>query len=179
MSGLCILFTMYKFTGVNTMFKRDLYVARTHSKKLPWRQRKKYAISNRLVIHARILFSLLSKVRRHISLVNKPSIITKNSLKEISLILFPSLCLPMAYHIAADWRIYASLNWVTIGFGHDMSPVRHQAITWTNTELFVNFVSYGCLPDGSIYELIWPLPYAVCLQYSLKQISTWIGNSSW
>ena len=29
-------------------------------------------------------------------------------------------------------RIYASMTWVSIGSGIDLSPVRRQAITWTN-----------------------------------------------
>ena len=27
------------------------------------------------------------------------------------------------------------MNWVIIGLGYDLSPVRHQAITWTNADL--------------------------------------------
>ena len=30
---------------------------------------------------------------------------------------------------------YASVNWVSIGSDNDLTPVRHQAITWTNAEL--------------------------------------------
>ena len=36
-------------------------------------------------------------------------------------------------------RIYASVNWVNIGSDNGLSPVRHQAITWT---------SAGLLPIG-------------------------------
>ena len=32
----------------------------------------------------------------------------------------------------AEWRIYASLNWVIIGSDNGLSPVRRQAIIWTN-----------------------------------------------
>ena len=32
-------------------------------------------------------------------------------------------------------RIYASVNWVSIGSDIDLSPVRHKATTWTNVEL--------------------------------------------
>ena len=32
-------------------------------------------------------------------------------------------------------RIYASANWVSIGSGNGLSPVRCQAITWTNADL--------------------------------------------
>ena len=32
----------------------------------------------------------------------------------------------------AIMRICASVNWVSIGSGHGLSPVRRQAITWTN-----------------------------------------------
>ena len=28
--------------------------------------------------------------------------------------------------------LYASVNWVIIGSGNSLLPVRHQAITWTN-----------------------------------------------
>ena len=33
------------------------------------------------------------------------------------------------------YRIYASANWVSIGPGNGLSPVRRQAITWTNADL--------------------------------------------
>ena len=36
----------------------------------------------------------------------------------------------------AEWRMYASVNGISIGLGKDFSPVRHQAIAWTNTDLF-------------------------------------------
>ena len=32
-------------------------------------------------------------------------------------------------------RIYASVNWVSIGSDNSFSPVRRQAITWTNADL--------------------------------------------
>ena len=32
--------------------------------------------------------------------------------------------------IEAEWRIYASLNWVIIGSDNGLSPVRCQAIIW-------------------------------------------------
>ena len=32
-------------------------------------------------------------------------------------------------------RIYLSVNWIIIGSGNGLSPVRHQAITWTNDGL--------------------------------------------
>ena len=35
----------------------------------------------------------------------------------------------------AQCRIYASVNWVTISSGTGLSPVRHQAITWTSAGL--------------------------------------------
>ena len=43
--------------------------------------------------------------------------------------------------IEAEWRIYASLNWVIIGSDNGLSPVRRQAIIWTNVGIL----------------LIWPL----------------------
>ena len=33
------------------------------------------------------------------------------------------------------WRIYASVHWVSIGWGDNLSPVRCQSITWANIEL--------------------------------------------
>ena len=33
-------------------------------------------------------------------------------------------------------HIYASVNWVSIGFGNDLSPVRSQAIAQTNADQF-------------------------------------------
>ena len=32
-------------------------------------------------------------------------------------------------------RIYASINWVGIGSDNHLSPIRHQAISWTNADL--------------------------------------------
>ena len=32
--------------------------------------------------------------------------------------------------IEAEWRIYASLNWIIIGSDNGLSPVRRQAIIW-------------------------------------------------
>ena len=37
--------------------------------------------------------------------------------------------------VEAGWRIYASLKWVNVGSGNGLSPVRRQAITWTNDYL--------------------------------------------
>ena len=34
------------------------------------------------------------------------------------------------------WHIYASVNWVRIGASNGLSPVRRQAINWTNADLF-------------------------------------------
>ena len=34
-------------------------------------------------------------------------------------------------------HIYVSVNWVSIGSENDLSPVRHQAITWTNAGLLL------------------------------------------
>ena len=33
------------------------------------------------------------------------------------------------------FNIYVSVNWVSIGSGNGLSPVRRQAITWTNGDL--------------------------------------------
>ena len=35
-------------------------------------------------------------------------------------------------------NMYGSVNWVSIGSGHGLSPVRRQAITWTNADLLSN-----------------------------------------
>ena len=37
--------------------------------------------------------------------------------------------------ISPQCCIYASMNWVIIASGNGLSPVRHQAITWTNAGL--------------------------------------------
>ena len=34
-----------------------------------------------------------------------------------------------------QWCIYASENWVSIGTVNGLSPILHQAITWTNADL--------------------------------------------
>ena len=42
------------------------------------------------------------------------------------------------YLISPSCRIYASLNWVIIGLDNGLSPIRHQAITWSNAGLLSN-----------------------------------------
>ena len=44
-------------------------------------------------------------------------------------------------HTEVEWRIYVSVNWIAIGSGNGLSPMRCQAITWTNTDS----LSYGSL----------------------------------
>ena len=39
--------------------------------------------------------------------------------------------------IEAEWRIYASLNWVIIGSDSGLSPVRRQAIIWLNVGIYI------------------------------------------
>ena len=39
--------------------------------------------------------------------------------------------------IEAEWRIYASFSWVIIGLDNGLSPVRRQAIIWTNTGILL------------------------------------------
>ena len=39
--------------------------------------------------------------------------------------------------IEVEWRIYASLNWVIIGSDNGLSPVRRQAIIWTNAGILL------------------------------------------
>ena len=36
--------------------------------------------------------------------------------------------------ISLECRIYASVNWFSIGLGNGLSPVRCQAIVWTNAD---------------------------------------------
>ena len=38
-------------------------------------------------------------------------------------------------HLPLVLHIYASVNWVSVGSGNGLSPIRRQAITWTNTGL--------------------------------------------
>ena len=46
-------------------------------------------------------------------------------------------CHLFIYFIEAEWRIYASLNWVIIGSDNGLSPVRRQAIIRTNAEILL------------------------------------------
>ena len=39
--------------------------------------------------------------------------------------------------IEAEWRIYASLNWAITGSDNGLSPVRRQAIIWTNAGILL------------------------------------------
>ena len=41
----------------------------------------------------------------------------------------------MLIHLPLVMHIYASLNKVSISSGNGLSPVRRQAITWTNADL--------------------------------------------
>ena len=56
--------------------------------------------------------------------------------------------------IVGEWRIYASLhtwlNWLIIGSGNGLSPVRCQAITWTNDDLLLIGPSWTALSEISI-----------------------------
>ena len=56
-------------------------------------------------------------------------------------------------------RIYASMNWVSIGSGNGLSPVRRQAITRTNADI----LSIG--PLGTKFNKIW----IEILTFSLKK----------
>ena len=47
------------------------------------------------------------------------------------------------------WRRYASVNWIDIGSGNGLSPVRRQAITWANALLL------SIRPMGTIFCEIW------------------------
>ena len=46
-------------------------------------------------------------------------------------------------------RIYASVNWINIGSGNGLSPIRCQAITWTNAALM------SIWPLGTNFSEIW------------------------
>ena len=48
--------------------------------------------------------------------------------------MYPSLRLDEV--ISLYCRIYASVNWVSTGSGNGLLPIRRQAITWTNADLF-------------------------------------------
>ena len=39
--------------------------------------------------------------------------------------------------VEAEWRIFASLNWVIIVSDNGLSPVRRQAIIWTNAGILL------------------------------------------
>ena len=39
--------------------------------------------------------------------------------------------------IEAEWRIYASLNWIIIASNNDLLPVRRQAIIWNNAGILL------------------------------------------
>ena len=52
-------------------------------------------------------------------------------------------------HLPLVPHIYSSVNWAIIGSGNGLSPVRHQAITWTNAGL----LSIGLL--GTSFSEIW------------------------
>ena len=63
------------------------------------------------------------------------------------------LCFTAAYLFElteAEWRIFASVNWATFGSNNGLSPVRRQAIVWTNTDIL------PIRPPGIIFDSSWP-----------------------
>ena len=54
----------------------------------------------------------------------------ENALQSVVCKMFAMLFRP--WLIEGEWRIYTSLNWVIIGSDNGLSPVRRQAIIWTN-----------------------------------------------
>ena len=65
----------------------------------------------------------------------------------------------LCYSLMTWWRIYTSMNWVIIGSGNGLSPVR-EAITWTNAGI----LSIGVL--GTNFNQIW----IEILSFSFKKI---------
>ena len=64
--------------------------------------------------------------------------------------------------------IYASVKWVSIGSGNGLSPIRCQAITWTNADL----LSIG--PLGTNFSDIWIKCNFSFMKMYLKMLSaTW------
>ena len=72
---------------------------------------------------------------------------------------YRKICNDMQPYLA-EWRLYASVNWVSIGSGNDLSSVWSQAITWTNTDL----LPIGHL--GTNFNEIW----IEILTFSFKKI---------
>ena len=65
--------------------------------------------------------------------------------------------------------MYASVNWMGIGPGNGLSPVRHQAITWTNADL----LSFGPLRTNFSEILIKILTFSfkkMCLKMSSDKL---------
>ena len=74
--------------------------------------------------------------------------------------------------IEAQWRIYASLNWVIIGSDNGLSPVRRQAIIWTNagilligplgtnfSEILIGIHTFSC---KKMFPKIWSAKWCPC-----------------
>ena len=58
-------------------------------------------------------------------------------------------CYIIIFILSAPSAVYASMTWVSIGSGNGLSPVRRQAITWTNAKLL--FIG----PLGTHFIEIW------------------------
>ena len=71
--------------------------------------------------------------------------------------------------IEAEWCIYASVNQVSIGSDNGLSPILHQAITWTNARI----LSIGPLWTNSSEILI------EIHIFSLNKMHLWISNVKW
>ena len=75
-------------------------------------------------------------------------------------------------------RIYASVNWVSIGSGNGLLPVRRQAITWTNAGLF----SIGLLGTNFSEIPIWILVFSfkkMHLKLSSAEMAAILSRGSW
>ena len=76
---------------------------------------------------------------------------------------------PHLKHISPWCRIYVSVNWISIGWDNGLSPIRRQAIIWTNTGL----LSIG--PFGTNFSEI-----LIKIQnFSLTKIHMKISSAKW
>ena len=75
----------------------------------------------------------------------------------------------LTWMIEAEWRIYASSNWVIIGSDNGLLPVRRQAIIWTNAGILLNG------PSGTNFSEI----FIGIQTFSFKKFHLKMSSAKW
>ena len=98
-----------------------------------WEKSVAAGLSVILLFQMVIIFILL--IPTPLSCIARYNTLKKKGKKDSTFLLFScGFLLENLTHL--PWcRIYLSVNWISIGSGNGLSPIRRQAITWTNAHL--------------------------------------------